>query len=97
MIWEYQPSNEDPNRALSTIGGNTIAYQCDCGTQKGSLETAKLLCNSVCSKPNAQFMTMDLANFYLSTPLERPEYVQIQINVISQEFIDKYDLIRFAH
>jgi hypothetical protein len=49
------------------------------------------------SKPNAQFMTMDLANFYLGTPLDRPEYVQIQINVISQEFIDKYDLIRFAH
>jgi hypothetical protein len=42
-------------------------------------------------------MTMDLANFYLGTPLDRPEYVQIQINVIPLEFIDEYDLMCFAH
>jgi len=42
-------------------------------------------------------MTMELANFYLGTPLDRPEYVQIQINIIPQEFTDKYDLMRFAH
>jgi len=42
-------------------------------------------------------MTMDLANFYLRTPLDHPEYIQIQISVIQQEPIDKYDLMRFAH
>jgi hypothetical protein len=41
-------------------------------------------------------MTMDLANFYLGTPLNRPEYVQIQISVIPQEFIEEYDLMRFS-
>ena len=51
----------------------------------------------MCSKPNAQFMTMGLANFYLGTPQDCPEYVQIQINVTPQEFIDKHDHVCFAH
>ena len=42
-------------------------------------------------------MTMDLAIFYLKTPLDFPEYVQIKIDVIPQEFIDEYDLMCFAH
>ena len=42
-------------------------------------------------------MTMDIANFYLITPLNCLEYVRIQISVILQEFIDEYDLMCFAH
>jgi len=96
-VCKHRPTKEDPNCTRITIRGNTIAYPGDCGTHTGSLETAKLLLNSVCSKPNARFMTMDLANFYLGTPLDRPEYVQIKIDVIPKEFINEYDLMQFSH
>jgi hypothetical protein len=42
-------------------------------------------------------MTADLANFYLGTPLDRKEYACIKIDVILQEFIDKYRLMDFVH
>jgi len=42
-------------------------------------------------------MTADLANFYLGMPLERKEYARIKIDVIPQEFIDKYRLMDFVH
>ena len=78
----------DPNQTCITIGGNSIDFPDDCGKKTGLLELVKLMINSVCLQPAAQFMTMDLENFYLGTPLDCPEYVRIKISTIPQEFID---------
>jgi hypothetical protein len=40
---------------------------------------------------------MNLKNFYLNTPLDRPEYVRIKLADIPQEFINKYKLNKIAH
>ena len=53
---------------------------------------AKLLLNSVVSTRNAKFMTMDISNFYLMTPLKRPEYICISIKDIPNKIINKYKL-----
>ena len=53
---------------------------------------AKLFFNSVISTQGARFMTMDITNFYLMTPLKRPEYVKIKLRDIPEEIIVKYKL-----
>ena len=53
---------------------------------------AKILFNSVVSTRNAKFMTMDISNFYLMTPLKRPEYIHISIKDIPEEIINEYQL-----
>ena len=35
---------------------------------------------------------MDVANFYLGTPMSKPEFVRLPIKLIPQEIIDKYNL-----
>ncbi|KAL7528154.1 hypothetical protein ACHAXR_005043 [Thalassiosira sp. AJA248-18] len=35
---------------------------------------------------------MDISNFYLMTPLKRPEYIRMKITNIPQEIIDEYKL-----
>jgi hypothetical protein len=37
-------------------------------------------------------MTMDIANFYLMTPLARPEYIRVSIRDIPDEIIQEYNL-----
>ena len=37
-------------------------------------------------------MTMDISNFYLNNPMERPEYMSLPLDIILQEIIDHYDL-----
>ena len=37
-------------------------------------------------------MTMDISNFYLNTPLKRPEYMRMKINDIPEEIIAEYKL-----
>ena len=54
--------------------------------------TTKLLFNSVISTPGAKFMTMDISNFYLMTPLPRPEYLRLKLSNIPTEIITEYRL-----
>ena len=53
---------------------------------------AKLLFNSVISTRGAKFMTMEISNVYLMTPLKRPEYIRISIKYIPEEIITSYKL-----
>ena len=97
VVCEVRPQKTDPNRTRITIGGNRICYPHDTGTKTGSLELVKLQLNSVLSTPDARFACYDLENFYLGTPLDRPEYVRIQLAVIPEEFILEYNLTAYAH
>ncbi len=42
-------------------------------------------------------MTMDITNFYLMTPLKRPEYVEIKLSDIPEEIIVEYKLHNLAN
>ena len=48
---------------------------------------AKFLFNSVIQTKRAQFMIMDISNFYLMTPLARPEYIQVKLSDIPDEIV----------
>ena len=64
------------------IGGDKINYPGEVATPTADMMVAKVLINSVVSTKGAKFMTMDISNFYLMTPLKRPEYVRINIRDI---------------
>ena len=68
----------------------------DAGTPTVNFPTIKLLWNSAPSTPGAKYTTMDISNFYLGTPIERPEYMHLPFNIIPQEIIDHYDLNKIA-
>ena len=71
------------------IGGNRICYPGNCGTKTASLELVKLQLNSVLLRPGAKFACYYIENFYLGTPLDRPEYCRIKLQDIRTEFIDE--------
>ncbi len=71
-----QPEKIDkPNRTRLVAGGNRVHYPGNAGTSTANLLTVKLLLNSFISTPNAKFMTMDIKDFYLITPMGRFEYM----------------------
>ena len=81
----------------NTIGGNSICYPGDVGTNTALLELLKLPLNSVLSWKGARFSSIDLKNFYLDTPMPDPGYIHIKISDIPDEFIDKYKLTGQDH
>ena len=64
----------------------------DCGTPTADLLTIKLLFDGVVSTPGAKFMTIDIKNFYLNTPLERPEYLRMKLSYFPEDVIEHYQL-----
>ena len=97
LVCEFRDQKDDPNRTRITIGGNRICYPGDVGTPMSSLDLVKLIINSVFSRRNAKFACFDMKNFYLMTPMDRPEYVHIKFTDIPKEFVDEYDLTNHIH
>ena len=69
----YRPKKSDLNRVRLTVGGNRINYPGDCGTPTAKMLTLKLLLNSAISTKGVEFMSIDIKNFYLNTPMSRYE------------------------
>ena len=93
----YRPEKADPNRVRITIGGDRINYPGDCGTPTADLTTVKLLFNSIISTPGAKFMSIDIKDFYLNTPLPRKEYIRMKLDTFPEDVIAQYNLKQLAH
>ena len=53
--------------------------------------------NSVLSTRGARFCNIDLKDFYLGTPLLRPEYMKIPVRLLSRRIIELYNLEPLIH
>ena len=74
------------------MGGDRITYPGDCGTPTADVLRVKLLFNSIVSTIGAKFTTIDIKDFYLMTPMDRPEYFRMKLELFPQEIITKYGL-----
>ena len=93
FVCTVRPEKAEQNRTRYVIGGDRINYPGEVATPTAEMLVAKMLFNSVVSTVGAKFMTMDISDFYLQTPLKRPEYIRMQLSDIPQEIIDEYKLL----
>ena len=87
-----RPKKKEKNRTRFTIGKDKIYYPSAVTTPTEDILVAKILYNSIISTKGARFMTIYISNFYLMTPLERPEYIRINLRDIPDEIIEEYKL-----
>jgi hypothetical protein len=92
VVCADRPEKTNPKRVRITIGGDRIAYPGNTSTKTADMTTVKTLINSTISTKDARFMTGDLKDFYLGTPLDRFEYIRIPLSFIPQAIIDLYNL-----
>jgi len=97
VVSAFRPEKSNPRRVRWTVGGDKVDYPFDVSTKTADLTTAKLLFNSVLSTPTAKFMTLDLKDFYLGTPMTRYEYMRIPLSMIPADIIAQYNLETIAH
>jgi len=96
FVCELKPHKAEKERTRLTVGGNLVFYPGNASSPTADLTTLKLHINSVLSTPGAKMVCWDLENFYLNTPLDRPEFMRIPITLIPQEIIDQYNLLAIA-
>ena len=96
FVCTVRPEKAEPNRTRFTVGGDRINYPGEVATPTADMLVFKLLLNSVVSTPGARFMTIDISNFYLMTPLKRPEYIRLRLTDVPEEIIIEYGLRKLA-
>jgi hypothetical protein len=69
FVCTVQLKKAEPNCTRFTVGGDRINYPGKVATPTAEMLVTKMLFNSIISTRGAQFMTMDISNFYLMTPL----------------------------
>ncbi len=92
FICTERPKKTETNCARFTVGGNCINYPGAVATPTAEMLVAKLLFNSTISTRGARFMTIDISNFYLNSPLPGPEFIRIKLSNIPDKIIVEYRL-----
>ena len=80
FVCELKPNKAEVHRTRLTVGGDKVNYPGDVGTPTADLTLVKMHLNSVVSTRGARYMTLDVKNFYLNTPMARFEYVRINLS-----------------
>ncbi len=88
----YRPKKDDPNCMRLTVGGNRVNFPGDCSTPTVHMVMVKLHLNSVISTKGAHYCTIDLKDFYLMTPMTRPEYMRMKIKDLLKKIVTIYNL-----
>ena len=96
FVCQVRTEKSEPNRTRATFGGNLIHYPDDVGTPTADLLLIKIFLNSVISTDGARFAMADLSNFYLCTPMPRPEFGRVKLSDIPEEIIVEYKLREIA-
>ena len=75
-----------------TVVGDRINYPGEVATPTSGILVAKRIDIAILMK-GAKYMTIDISNFYLMTPLSGPEYTCIKLNNLPNEIIHEYNLM----
>ena len=92
FVCNVRNKKKEKNRTKFVVGGDHINYPGEVATPTAEMLVAKILFNSVILTKGARFMTIDIAKFYLMTPLARPEYIRVKLSDLPHKIINEYKL-----
>ena len=78
-------------RIRGTIGGDRVNYPGPVTARTADMDVVKILLNSVLAD-NVHWFTVDFTDYYLGTPLLRPEYLRISSKFLSTASITTHQL-----
>ena len=87
FVADHRPLKPEPNRIRCVVGGDKLDYWGDASSPTTNLAEAKILFNSVISDASkgARFMTCDLKDHFLASPMEKPHYMKIKWEHIPED------------
>ena len=75
------------------VGGDKLPYEVDVGSPASNLIEKKLVNSTISdAHKDAKFLSCDLKDFFLASPMTHPEYISVSINHFPQDIKEKYNL-----
>ena len=96
FVCDYRPLKDDPYRVRIVVGGDKLTYNDNAASPAASLLETKIILNSTISdaKKGARFITADIKDYFLATPMHRPEYMKVLLKYFPADIVKKYDLLK---
>ena len=100
FVCDHRPLKDEQWRIRLVVGGDKLSFEADSGSPATDLLETKILFNSVISDARnhgAKFLSMDLKDMFLHTPMEKPEYMKVHIKYFPDDIIQQYALKEITH
>ena len=99
FVADHRPLKPEPDRIRCVAGGDKLDYFGDSSSPTTTLTEAKLLFNSVISDASqgARFMTCDLKDHFLASPMKQPRYMRMRWDQIPDDIKLRYNLHTMKH
>ena len=94
FVCDKRPLKPEPFRVRIVVGGDGLAYSEDAASPTTDLLETKIIINSTISDADrgAKFMTSDLKDYYLGSPMSKPEFMKVHLSCSPPDIIMKYGL-----
>ena len=79
-------------RVRGTYGGDRGDYTGPTAAETADVTAVKIMLNAVISEPDACWLTTDISDFYLGTPMDSPEFMRVPLKYIPEATMTKYHL-----
>ena len=99
FVCDYRPLKQEAYRVRITVGGDKLPYEEDAGAPAANLLETKILLNSVISDAakGARFMSADIKDHFLATPMHDPEYMRVPYKHFPADIRQRYNLDTIVH
>lgn len=89
FVCDRRPLKVEPNRVMIVVGGDRLTYGSDAASPATDLLETKILLNSTISDAHrgAKFLSADLKDFFLASPMRSPEYMKVHISKFPPDII----------
>ena len=86
-VCDYRLLKDKPYYMRITIGEDRLDYKDDTRSPAANLLETKILLNSVISDAHrgARFMSADIKDHFLVTPMDQPEYMKVHYKYIPKD------------
>ena len=93
IVYNVCQQKAETNHTQLTSGENNTVTSIDCGAPVANLLTVTLLLDGVISTVGAAFLGLDLKDFYLKIPMDRPELLRMDLKSFPDNMIKKYNFM----
>ena len=95
FVCDHKPLKTEKHRVRITVGGDRLSCPDDTGSPTANMMETKILVNSTISDSHlgARFISVDLQNFFLATPMARKEYMRVKLKHLPPDIIEYYNLM----
>ena len=95
MVCDYRLLKDEKHRIRIIVGEDRLVYYDDAASPATNILETKIMINSTISnaRRGARFITLDIKDYFLATPIRDPEYMRVRLKYIPEDIRKKYHIM----